>query len=94
MYVSLGEPSLYSTVYVVPGGFKAVLVTGNDNVDGAHKPTVPPGLASPTEGLDPLKKLYVELDTHPFEPVTVKVMVLYPNPLYVWVVPSGNVEPV
>lgn len=57
------------------------MVTGNDNIAGAQRPTVPPGFARPTEGLDPLKKLYVELDTHPFEPVTVNVMVLKPNPL-------------
>jgi hypothetical protein len=57
IYTSLGEPSLYDTVYMVPGGFEAVLVMGKVRVAGAHKPTVPPGFARPTDGFEPLYTL-------------------------------------
>jgi hypothetical protein len=74
---------LLLTTYTVPDGFPLKLVTGNFNVDGAHNPVVPPGLAKPTEGLPPLNTVYDLVFSHLFFPIVLTFNEKYPFEVYV-----------
>ena len=60
------EPSLYVTVYVVPGGLVEMLLIKNVSVAGIHCKIVDPFDERPTPGFVPLKIEYIVSETHPF----------------------------
>ena len=69
VYVWLGLPSLYTTVYKVPNGLFLVLVVSMKKVfvDGKQSNVVLPEVDNPIPGFDPIYTEYSDESLHPPE---------------------------